>query len=557
MGQGFANAVGLTIAESHLAATFNRPDFPVIDNYIYVFCGDGCLQEGVSAEAASLAGHLGLGKLIVLYDDNKVTIDGGTELSFSENVQKRFEAYGWHTQVIHDGNSDLNGIYNAVEEAKKVRDQPSIIITKTVIGIGSNKQGTEAVHGSPLGAEDLSNVKKKYGFDPSQTFVIPDEVRKVYLVKKEEGQKLEQQWNELFAKYKEKYPELASELLRRFREELPVDWIKCLPTYKPEDEAKATRQFSSVVINKLAEKIPELIGGSADLNPSTLTYLKISKDFQKHSFEGRNIRFGVREHAMSAICNGISAYGGLIPFGSTFFNFIGYALGAVRLSAISHFGVIYIMTHDSIGLGEDGPTHQPINSLMMCRAMPNLLTLRPADGNETSGAYAMAIENRHRPSVIILSRQGTPNLKGTSIEGVRKGAYTLFETQENNTKPDIILLGTGTEVSLCAFAAKELKDKKVRVVSMPSWELFREQSLEYQQSVLLEGVPVLAVEAGSIVGWREYAHAAIAMTSFGASGPYKEVFKKFGFTTENVVKRAKEVMEFYSTRTPHSLVLRP
>lgn len=557
LGQGFANAVGLAIAEAHLAASFNRPDFPVIDNHTYVFCGDGCLQEGVSSEAASLAGHLGLGKLTVIYDDNKITIDGETDLSFSEDVGKRFESYGWHTQTVHDGNVDTTDISKAIENAKKVHDRPSIIIMSTIIGMGSSKQGTEAVHGSPLGAEDLGNVKKKFGFDPTQTFVIPEEVHKFYSTKKEEGNKLEKQWSEMFAKYQEKYPELASDLLRRFKGELPADWIKCLPTYKPEDEAKATRQFSSVVINKLAEKIPELVGGSADLNPSTLTYLKVSKDFQKGSHAGRNIRFGVREHGMAAICNGLAAYGAFVPFCSTFFNFIGYAMGAVRLSAISHFGVIYVMTHDSIGLGEDGPTHQPIESMMMCRAVPNLLVLRPADGNETSGAYAVAIENRHRPSVLALSRQPVPNLKGTSIEGFRKGAYVVAEFPENDAKPDITLLGTGTELSLCFAAAKELQDKKVRIVSMPSWELFREQSIEYQQSVFLDGVPVLAVEAASLVGWREYAHAAVAMKTFGSSGPYKDVYKKFGFTSDNIAKRAREVLQFYSTHPAHNLVLRP
>jgi len=328
-----------------------------------------------------------------------------------------------------------------------------------------------------------------------------------------------------------------------------------LPTYKPEDPAKATRQFSQTVINNLAKVLPEMMGGSADLNPSTLSYMDCSKDYQKHSPDGRNIRFGVREHAMAAICNGIHAYGGFISYGATFLNFIGYAFGAVRLSAISHFGVIYVMTHDSIGLGEDGPTHQPIESLMMVRAMPNILLIRPADGNEVSGAYSAALDNRGRPSVLCLSRQAVPNIKGTSIEGVYKGAYTVSDAQDG--KPQIILAGTGSELSLCTAAAAELKDVKVRVVSMPCWELFREQSHEYQLSVFPDGVPVLAVEAASVVGWQEFAHAVIGMKTFGASAPYKDVFKKFGLTTENIVSKARTTVEFYQTHPCPSKVSRP
>jgi len=329
-----------------------------------------------------------------------------------------------------------------------------------------------------------------------------------------------------------------------------------LPTYKPEDAAKATRQFSQSVIAKIAPIFPELIGGSADLNPSTLSYMDCSIDFQKKTPQGRNLRFGVREHGMAAICNGLIAYGAFISYGATFLNFIGYALGAVRLSAISEFGVIYVMTHDSIGLGEDGPTHQPIESLMIIRAMPNILLIRPADGNETSGAYAAAIENRHRPSVLALSRQAVPNLAGTSIDGVFKGAYVISQNYPEGEKPQLILSGSGTETHLAVQASQELKDVRVRVVSMPCWELFADQSKEYQLSVLPDGVPVLSVEAAIVTGWREYAHATVGMSSFGASGPFKEVYEHFGITTPNVVKRSREVLEFYSKVPAVSPVLR-
>jgi len=360
----------------------------------------------------------------------------------------------------------------------------------------------------------------------------------------------------MFADYSKKYPELASELNRRFKGELPADWKKCLTTYTEKDTGKATRNYGETAINQLAVKLPELIGGSADLNPSTLTYLKNSVDFTKEHHGGKNLRFGVREHAMAAISNGIAAYGGFIPFCSTFFNFIGYAMGAVRLSAISSFGVIYVMTHDSIGLGEDGPTHQPINSMMMIRSMPHILAIRPSDGNETAGAWAIAIENRHRPTVIVLSRQTCPNLHGTSLENVAKGAYVISDSQKT---PQIILLGTGSETSLCVEAAKQLTTSgvSVRVVSMPCWKLFNEQSLEYRKSVLIPKVPVLAVEALSTTGWAEFSHAVIGMTTFGESGPGPKVFEKFGFTPKNIVDKATIMLKYYETHDAHDLLDRP
>jgi transketolase len=557
LGQGFTNAIGLAICQAHLAATYNKPGFELFNNYTYVTVGDGCMMEGITSEGASLAGHLGLNRLIVFYDDNHISIDGETELAFTEDVSRRFESYGWHSIVVPDGDHNVTGLAAAVREAHSVKDKPVFIRVRTTIGFGSSKQGTEKVHGAPLGADDVAAVKKKFGFDPAQSFVVPQEVINEYRKAIPRGEELVSKWNHLFAQYKAQYPELAAELERRFAGKLPDNWKSVLPTSKPEDAAKATRQHSQVVINAIAKIMPELVGGSADLNPSTLSYMECSKDFQKHSPEGRNIRFGVREHAMAAICNGIEAYGGFRAYGATFLNFIGYAMGAVVLSALSHLGVIYVMTHDSIGLGEDGPTHQPINTYMMIRAMPNILFIRPADGNETSGAYAVALENSRRPSVLALCRQAIPNLKGTSIEGVYRGAYTISEAEGG--KPQLILVGTGSELHVAVQAAAEMKDIRVRVVSMPSWELFGQQPIEYRQSVFPDGVPILAVEAASVMGWREYAHSVVGMENFGASGPVKDVLSYFGFNAANVVKKSHELLDFYSKSPipPYSVVNRP
>jgi transketolase len=526
----------------------------LIDHYTYVFCGDGCLQEGITSEASSLAGHLGLGKLILFYDDNHVTIDGDTELSFTEDVLKRYEAYGWHTQHVKDGDHDLDGIAAALEAAQKVTDKPSIIKVTTTIGFGAAKQGTEAVHGAPLPKDDLANVKKKFGFDPTQHFVVPDEAKTAWN-KVEEGKKLEAEWNALFERYSKEFPELAKEFVRRRNGELPEGWQNGLPKFTPKDPAQATRKFSQTVIQALAKSIPELIGGSADLNPSTFTYMSNSKDFQKGAFENRNIRFGVREHAMAAVTNGLAAYGGYIPYCSTFLNFLGYCLGSFTLSALSGFKCLYVFTHDSIGLGEDGPTHQAVEKFMVCRDTPNVLFLRPADGNEVVGAYVAALTQKHRPSLLALSRQNVPNLEGSSAEAVLKGAYVL---QDAKTKPDIILISTGSEVSICVEAKKKLEGElNVRVVSIPSWELFSEQSLDYKESVLVPGIPVVSVEAGTISGWSKFAHASVGLTTFGTSAPYQAIYKKFGLTPENVAEKAKEAVKFYSSQTPHNLVRKP
>jgi len=544
LGQGLANGVGMAIAQHHLAARFNKPNFPIVDNHTYVFCGDGCLQEGITGEASSLAGHLGLGRLIVLYDDNLVTIDGHTDLSFSEDFLKRYEAYGWHVQHVADGDNDLEGIRNAIREAQRVTDKPSIIKVRTTIGFGSAKQGTEKVHGSPLGDDDVAAMKKKFGLDPAKKFFVSDEVRQLYNKFKPKGEQLEKAWNELLVSYSKEHPELAAELKRRISGALPDGWQDVLPRSKAGDAEAATRKLSGICLNKLAELLPEVVGGSADLNPSTLTYLTCSKDFQKNSNEGRNIRFGVREHGMAAICNGLAAYGGFIPFCATFLNFIGYAFGAVTLSALSQLQVIYVFTHDSIGLGEDGPTHQPTEKFLFCRGTPGLYFYRPCDGNETAAAYVGAISHRHNPSVLALSRQNLPALPGTSVEGALKGAYTIHDPAEG--KPEVILVSTGSEVSLCAEAVAKLPDKKVRIVSMPCWELFDEQSEAYRSEVFIPGVPVVSIEAGSTIGWSKYAHAAIGIDGWGHSGPYKDVYAKLGITTEKLVEKVHQTLAFYA-----------
>ncbi|KAG0369285.1 transketolase [Gamsiella multidivaricata] len=548
LGQGFANAVGLAIGEAHMAATFNKPGYELFDNYTYMITGDGCLQEGVASEAASLAGHLQLGKLIALYDDNHITIDGETEVSFTEDVVKRFESYGWHVIVVKDGNSDLEGIAHAIEEAKKVTNKPSLIKVYTTIGFGSLMQGTEKVHGSPLKADDIVQLKKNMGFNPEETFAVPQSTYDLYHARAAKGAALNQEWDALVEKYSAEYPELSAELKRRLNKDLPEDWAKALPRFTPADKPVATRKLSEAVLNKVADLLPELMIGSADLTGSNLTRWKTAVDFQPDNsgignYAGRYLRYGVREHGMSAIMNGLDAYGGIIPAGATFLNFISYASGAVRLSALSGHRVIYIMTHDSIGLGEDGPTHQPIETMAMIRATPNLVDLRPADGNETSGAYLFAITAKHRPSVLALTRQDLPQLEGSSIEKTLHGGYVLQEVEG----ADVTLVGTGSEVSLCVDAAKLLAEQgiKARIVSMPSTTLFDEQSHEYRASVFIDGVPTVAVEAMTTFGWDRYAHECIGIDTFGASGPFKEVYKHFGLVPDVVAGKVEKIVAFY------------
>jgi transketolase len=592
LGQGISNAVGLAIAQAHIASTFNKPGFEeLFSNYTFCIVGDGCLQEGIASEALSLAGHLRLNKLIVMYDDNHIQIDGDTEMAFTEDVLKRMESYGFDVQNIDNGDYDLEAIHQALERAKDPsQTKPSFIKIRTTIGLGSASQGTERVHGAPLGAEQLKNVKKHFGFEEQGHFVVPQDVSIFYSQVKERMERQVSVWNAMYQAYSKAHPDLAAEIQRRINNELPKGWKDTLPRFTPADPHMATRKMSELVLNKLAPIVPELVGGSADLTGSNLTRWKGAVDFQdpklaervkaeqkseskvqvlregmelieSASYSGRYIRFGVREHAMFAICNGISAYhkGLLIPFSATFLNFITYGFGSVRLSALSHHHVIYIMTHDSIGLGEDGPTHQPIETLAALRALPNLLVLRPADGNEVSGSYSAALVNRTRPSVLCLSRQNVPNLQGTSVESVALGAYTVSETIPNS-KPDIVIAATGSEVSLAAEAIALLKGKNpelnVRLVSMPSWELFSDQPFPYQRSVFPSGVPVLSVEALSIFGWSKYAHAHVGMQTFGASAPYKELYNKFGFTSSNISEKALSLIEYYHSIgcPPHDLI---
>ncbi|MBD2066797.1 transketolase [Leptolyngbya sp. FACHB-671] len=546
LGQGISNAVGLAMAEAHLAARFNKPDATIVDHYTYAILGDGCNMEGVSGEACSLAGHLGLGKLIALYDDNHISIDGSTNLSFTEDVAKRFEAYGWHVQHVEGGNTDLDAVKTAIEAAKAVTDKPSFIKVTTTIGYGSpNKANSHDVHGSALGSAEVQATRENLGWE-YEPFVIPEDALNHFRKAVQRGADLEAEWNQLFTHYKSEYPEEAAELERMLSGKLPEDWAKSLPTYTPDDKADATRNQSGKTLNAIAGALPELIGGSADLAPSNKTLLKSSGDFQAGQYANRNLRFGVREHGMGAICNGIALHNsGLIPYCATFLVFTDYMRAAIRLSALSRAGVIYVMTHDSVALGEDGPTHQPVEHVAALRVIPNLNVMRPADGNETSGAYKVAVESRETPTLIALSRQNLPNLAGSSIENTAKGAYILSDSEG---MPDLILIGTGGELHLCVDAAEQLRGegKKVRVVSMPCWELFDAQDEAYRESVLPKAVTKrLAVEAGSSFGWCRYLGnegRSISIDRFGASAPGEVCLEKFGYTVENVVAQAKSVL---------------
>jgi transketolase len=553
LGQGIANGVGLAIAEAHLAAKFNKPDSTLVDHYTYVILGDGCNMEGLSGEACSLAGHLGLGKLIALYDDNHISIDGSTDIAFTEDVSKRFEAYGWHVLHVQDGNTDLDGITKAIEEAKSVTDRPSMIKVTTTIGYGSpNKANTAGVHGAALGGDEVKATRDNLGWE-HPAFEVPDDALKQFRKAIDRGAQAQEEWEGVWANYKAKYKEEAAEFERMLADKLPDSWEQALHNYTPSDKALATRKNSEMTLNALAPVLPELMGGSADLTHSNLTELKISGNFQKGQYENRNLRFGVREHGMGAICNGIALHGsGLIPYGATFLVFTDYMRNAIRLSALAQAGVIWVMTHDSIGLGEDGPTHQPVEHIASLRAIPDLIVYRPADGNETSGAYKVAVERakkigttKKQPTLIAFSRQNLPNLEGSSIENAAKGAYVLSDSEGT---PEIILMGTGSEVHLCVEAADKLRTegKKVRVVSMPSWEVFEDQDAAYQESVLPAAVTKrVSVEAGTTFGWGRYTwneNNAIGINRFGASAPGGVALNKFGFTVENVIAKAKEIL---------------
>ena len=544
LGQGISNATGMAIAEKHMAAVYNTTDMELFNHFTYVICGDGCLQEGVSSEAASLAGHLGLGKLIVLYDDNKITIDGSTDLSFTENVGDRYESYGWHVQTVHDVANGLDDLRSAVKTAQNITDKPSIIKIRTAIGYGSSKENSASAHGSPLGEEILAETKKKYGLDPTKKFHVEDSVFEFYKKRTTVCEEKRAKWDELYKKYTSTEPEKAAELERRFAHKVPEDVFSKLPTFEfGKDKDEASRKYSNYCLNKLAPELPELMGGSADLTPSNLTAMKCSGDFQKDTPIGRYLRFGVREHAMAAICNGLYAYGCFRPFCATFLNFAGYALGSIRLSALSKFGVLYIMTHDSIGLGEDGPTHQPVEMIESLRSMPNINVIRPADCNETVAAYRIAIKSHETPSVICCSRSTVKSMAASTPEKAEKGAYAVIEEDS----PDLILIGTGSEVGFCLEAAEKLSEEgiKTRVVSMPCQDVFLQQSKEYQLEILPGNIPTLSVEASSINGWHRFSHAQIGLTKYGKSGKGSDLFKYFGFTAENVVSKGKKLIAFY------------
>jgi transketolase len=538
-------SVGLAIAEKHLAAIYNQPGFDIVDHYTYGICGDGDLMEGISHEAASLAGTLKLGKLIFLYDDNLISLDGPTELSFTEDVAKRFEAYHWHVQKVADGN-DLDAISKAIEAAKAVTDKPSIIAVRTVIGYGSPIAGTNKVHGEALKPEEAIETKKKLGWPADKFFYVPEEAQKNWDKIKETGAKYEGEWNALFADYKKKFPELAAEFDRTQAGKLKDGWEKSLPTF-PTEKPMATRNAGNAIMNAFAKDVPELIGGAADLTASTKTILKDGGNFHVDP-KGRNIWFGVREFGMCAAVNGMAAHGGLIPYGSTFFTFSDYCKSALRMAAIMHAHSLFIFTHDSIALGEDGPTHQPIEHLMMLRAVPFLTDFRPADANETTACWRLALERKTKPSFMALSRQDLPVLdpaKHNVYEGVKHGAYIV---EQGSDSPDLLIVATGAEVWLSLDVAAALKKEGVtaRVVSMPSFEIFEEQNEEYKASIFPDHLPKLAVEAGSAIGWWKYVgrHGdVIGLDRFGASAPGKVALEKLGYSVSNIVSRAKALLE--------------
>jgi transketolase len=544
LGQGFANGVGMAIAERRLAMEFNRPDQVVIDHRVYAIVSDGDLQEGIASEAASLAGHLRLGKLIYLYDDNHIQLDGPTSMAWSEDVPKRFDAYGWHTQRVENGN-DLAAIASAIEAAQE-DERPSLIAVRTHIGYGSpNRQDTQKAHGSPLGEDEVRLTKEAYGWDPDRQFHVPDEVREHFERVAAQGVTLVNDYERRIARYREDYPELAAELDRRLAGDLPDGWDAALPTYETGGEV-ATRNASQDVIQALAEPLPELFGGAADLSESNLTDVKGGGDFTADD-PGRNIRFGVREHAMGGAANGIAYHGGFIPYAGTFLTFSDYMRGSVRLAALSGLHVVYVWTHDSVGLGEDGPTHQAVEHYAALRAIPNLWFVRPGDANETAAAWATAVERRGGPVALSLTRQKLPTLEGTGAaarDGVRRGAYVLRDTDGD---PDLILIASGSELQLAVGAAEALADDGVaaRVVSMPCWEAFEAQDERYRDSVLPPSIRRrLSIEAGVSLGWERWVGdegAIIGLDHYGASAPAGTVFTTFGFTIERVADVARRV----------------
>ncbi|MBA4188739.1 MAG: transketolase [Planctomycetaceae bacterium] len=546
LGQGIANAVGIAIAQKWMAGYYGRPGFEALfEHRVYTICGDGCMMEGVASEAASLAGHLKLNNLTLIYDDNTITIDGHTDLAFTEDVAARYTAYGWNILRVNDGN-DLDGMQKAIAAAKACTDKPTLIVQKTVIGYGApHKQNTHGAHGEPLGPDEIKLTKKGYGWPEDSQFLVPDGVYDHFkngIGKR--GADAFAAWKKLFAEYKTKFPEQAAQLEAIETRDLPVGWEKSLPVYPADPKGLATRESSGQVLNAIAKVIPWIVGGAADLNPSTKTFMKGEGTFTATTPAGRNIHFGVREHGMGAIMNGM-AVSGLRSYGSGFLIFSDYGRPSIRLAAIMNLPVLYVFTHDSIGVGEDGPTHQPIEQVMSMRAIPGLLVIRPCDANEVAEAYKVAVQSKHNPVVLAMTRQALPTLDRTKYapaSGLAKGGYALNDV----AKPDVILIGTGSEVPLCVEAGEKLAAEgiKARVVSLPSWELFEKQSQEYRDSVLPPSITArVCVEMGCAFGWERYAGltgSIVGMRSFGASAPLKDLLPHFGFTVAAVVAAAKK-----------------
>lgn len=550
LGQGISMAVGMAMAERHLAAVYNKDKYELVDHYTYSICGDGDLMEGVSAEAASLAGHLKLGKLVVLYDSNDISLDGDLDRSFSESVADRFKSYGWQYLRVEDGNN-LEEIARAIEEAKRDETHPTMIEVRTVIGYGSpNKSGKSDAHGAPLGADELKLTKDAYQWTFEEDFHVPSEVYEEFKKHTQEnGEKKEKEWNELLQAYKTEYPELGTQLAAAMKGELVEGWDKDIPVYE-EGKSLASRASSGEALNGIAKNLPYFIGGSADLAGSNKTSINGVADFTPASFEGRNIWFGVREFAMGAALNGMTLHGGVKVFGGTFFVFSDYLRPAIRLAALMKLPATYVFTHDSIAVGEDGPTHEPIEQLASLRAMPNLDVIRPADGNETAAAWKLAVESKDRPTALVLTRQNLPTLKGTdknAYEGVAKGAYVVSPSSKEN--PDVLLLASGSEVPLAVDAQKRLENEGIHasVVSMPSWARFEQQSKEYKESVIPRSVKKrLGIEMGASLGWHRYVGDegdVLAIDQFGSSAPGEKIMEEYGFTPQNVVARVKALLE--------------
>ncbi len=551
LGQGFMTALGMAMAEAHLASRFNKPDSPIVDHYVYGFCSDGDLMEGASSEAASLAGHFGLGKLIFLYDDNHISIDGDTEVTYSDDVKKRFEGYHWHVQDLGESANDTEKITKAYEAAQQEKDKPSLIILRTHIAYGApNAQDTAAAHGSALGEDEVKATKKAYGWPEDKSFYVPEEVETHMQKAIDRGEELEKKWQAMYDQYQQKHPDLHAVLEQGKALELDKDWDKDIPEFKPDDGPVATRKASAKIINSFAKKVPYLLGGSADLAASTKTLMEESGYFGKGNYQNRNIAWGVRELGMVAATSGMALHGGLRAFASTFFIFSDYARPAIRLAALMELPTFYVLTHDSIGLGGDGPTHQPVEHLASFRAMPNIFVFRPADANEVAYTWRAVLQRKEGPSMMVLTRQNVPIVdrsKYASAQGVMKGAYIL--SNEKGDTPDAVLMATGSEVSLALEVQEKMRDMNIdsRVVSMPCWELFKEQDEAYRNEVFPPNVKArTAVEAGASLGWKEWVGdrgTVVSVERFGSSAPYQENFKHYGFTVDNVIDHVKRSIE--------------